>query len=77
MLPSDRARPELKAISVAAQQLLIFTMGDDRSINTKNQVFFGIKLPFIHQSCAFSISFPAHHRATDLPWSLPMLSVHP
>ena len=53
--PSDRTRPELKAISVAAQQLFGFARDDDRSINTKNQVFFGIK-PAFHPSklCVFN-----------------------
>ena len=36
---SDRTRPELKAISVAAQQLLGFARGDDLSINSKNRHF--------------------------------------
>ena len=47
VLPSDRTRPELKAISVAAQQLLNFAGGDDRSINTKNGCFLAKNLPFI------------------------------
>ena len=53
--PSDRTRPELKAISVAAQQLFMFWIGDDRSINTNNQVFFGVKHAF-HPSklCVFN-----------------------
>ena len=53
MRPSDRTRPELKAISVAGQQFFIFQMTDDLSINSKNQVFFSVKSA---SHCSFHLS---------------------
>jgi hypothetical protein len=46
--PSDRTRPGLKVISVAAQQLFVFWIVDDLSINSKKQVLFHIKSAFHH-----------------------------